>query len=90
MFERHSMTLTIKMKKSLPSHCCSLIDSHQYPAFSFYLVPILNRLGNILTFEGQRRRAFQADQKAPAKAHRHGGVGDGRVTQSVWRCDVIF
>ena len=64
------MNLIIKMKTfqpSFPSNCWSLIDSHQYRNFSFYLVSILDRLGNILTFEGGRHSAFQADEKHQQK-----------------------
>lgn len=74
MSEQCSMTLIIKMKTfqpSFPSNCCSLIDSLQYPAFASYLIPILDRLLNILAFKEERRRVFQADKK---HQQRHMGV----------------
>ena len=48
------MTLIIKMKTFQPSFPSnwSLIDSHQCQDFSFYLVSILDRLGDILTLGG--------------------------------------
>lgn len=63
------MTLVIKMKTFQPSFPSnrSLIDSHQCQDFSFYLVSILDRLGDILTFEGGRHSAFQADEKHQQK-----------------------